>query len=145
MGGAILAAALEVETEVADDREAEVPLRTVVVMGLEEGALAFRAATSSAAELTDQWNELFAKASEHGLDARRLHSGLELVEKRIVDPLAVAENLGLLDREPEDLRQVGLETGEIVGLPRFLPGALAERRGAGEAGNQIGRILAARS
>ncbi len=97
-------------------------------------------------DLGRERDELLAQALQQRLQARDAHAGLVLVEQGVVALAAlVADGVGLLAAQRDDLRERIAEEREVGGLARRLPGLEAARLGLRERATSSAGTRTARS
>ena len=117
MGRGVEPATVEIEAELLHEPSAELHLPVPVVASLQErGGIVDRIQDG-----IDDWFQPIDEVVEHDLHLGGQHPGLELVEERVVTFSVPPQRIRFLLLEVDQLLQVGLEDGEIVGGARLGP------------------------
>jgi hypothetical protein len=124
MHGAAQVAAPEVVAQLPGHEPAECLLAGLVEVPSQDAVIERRALR----DLPDEFDEARSQFVEDPLHLGRLHPGLVLVEEGVVPPVLVAQVLGDLPRQIEQVLQRRREGGIVVLLARLHPDLVAERR-----------------
>ena len=119
----VLAAGVEVEAELAQHLQREVPLRFARVVLAHDGVVRPRGVEHAPRE----GHELRPQAVQQRLELGRRHARLEGVEHGVVALVALLQRVGLLDLERDHLLELGPVDVEVAVLPRLLPGRVRAR------------------
>ena len=138
---AVLTSVLEAVAKTPDNVYAEVPL-LLLAKRLVQKRVVRRFVLGDG---LDDRDEVAAEVAEDAFHLRRPHARLVLVEQGVVALFVVAERLGLLKGEVDELFQVRREGGEGVRLARRLPRLFPERHRLchlrDERGGHFGRLV----
>jgi len=128
VGRFVEAAPLQIVAEVGDQRAAE----RLLAGGVEGPCQEIRPRLRRPVQTVEDPAQFGAQRLEHGLDHRRRHPRLILVQQRVVRLVGVADVRRRLAGHSHQFLQVGGERAEVVGRPRGLPDVERQRLGPGE-------------
>ncbi len=139
MGGLVLPPVLKVEAQGLDHLDAKVPLLVHVELLGKEGVVD---RVLPLGDGLDQGHQPLLHLPKQGFHLRGFHPRFEPFQQGVIYSIFIAPSLCFLDRQLQDLFQVGLKLRKVGRLSGLLPGLVGQGGGPAQLGDQFARQFA---